>query len=776
VTPLARTGAPIRRATRTAFCGAALLLVLAMPASVLAQSQRAFLSLVLNGVSKGDALVLLQGEDVLIGVSVLETAGLAEIGGTRTRSDNEEFVSLASLAPDVTFAVDERALTLEITAKPERLGRKVIDFRRDGGEGFAYRSSPAAYVNYALTAGSGSLEVFTESVFSARGAVLYSTLSTRPGGATRGLTNLTFDQKNALRRWTLGDGFSSASGLGGDAVVAGISVAREFSLAPYFVRQPMLSVTTPVATPSTLEVYVNGRLVRQERVEPGRVDLRNLPLSSGHNDTRVIVRDPFGGVNEISSGFYMTSTALARGVHDYHYLAGWRRDGLGDSSWGYGPPVVMGRHRRGFTDTLTLGGRFEAERGVTGGGASLNVRLPVGELEAEAATSAGERWATAGRASYLFSGPRMSLGLSAMRAQDGYQTVGHDLRQPRPTLDIGAFGSIALGRGATATFQHSTSRNTDDTRRQQTSLTASTRVMRYVELVTSVARISAEHHDLQVSVGLTIALGGRNMAAVSAVRDRTGTHSVVETQRSLPAGTGMGYQVRADQAGAGTISGALQYQGKYGRYELRRDMTAGQDGSTVSVSGAVTMIGGGLYASRAIRNSFALVKVPGVDNVRTYASNQEIGRTNRAGNVLVPDLLPFYGNQLSIADTDIPLDYVVPSVRTAIAPPYRGGAVVQFPVTRVQRTVGTIRIVGLDGEALSRFGEMRVTAPGQTYESPIGSDGQFYFENVPAGRHHAVVTYPDGSCTATVVVPESQELVLQLGLLTCRAALEGGEQ
>jgi outer membrane usher protein len=235
----------------------------------------------------------------------------------------------------------------------------------------------------------------------------------------------------------------------------------------------------------------------------------------------------------------------------------------------------------------------------------------------------------------------------------------------------------------------------------------------------------------------------------------------------------MGYQVRADQAGEGNISGALQYQGKYGRYELRRDMTGGRDGSTVNLSGAVTMIGGGLYASRAIRNSFALVRVPGVDNVRTYASNQEIGRTNRAGNVLVPDLLPFYGNQLSIADTDIPLDFVVPSVKTAFAPPYRGGAVVQFPVTRVQRALGSVRIVGLDGQAIARFGEMRIRAAGQTYESPIGSDGQFYFENVPAGRHNAVITYPDGSCTAAVVVPESKALVVQIGMLTCTAVPEG---
>jgi outer membrane usher protein FimD/PapC len=77
-----------------------------------------------------------------------------------------------------------------------------------------------------------------------------------------------------------------------------------------------------------------------------------------------------------------------------------------------------------------------------------------------------------------------------------------------------------------------------------------------------------------------------------------------------------------------------------------------------------------------VRNSFALVRVPGVDGVRAYASHQEIGRTNRRGNLLIPDLLPYYGNELNIADTDIPIDYTVPDVRITLAPPYRGGAVV----------------------------------------------------------------------------------------------------
>ncbi len=179
------------------------------------------------------------------------------------------------------------------------------------------------------------------------------------------------------------------------------------------------------------------------------------------------------------------------------------------------------------------------------------------------------------------------------------------------------------------------------------------------------------------------------------------------------------------------------------------------------------MIGGGIYATRAIRNSFALVQVPGVDGVHAFSSSQPIGRTNRRGNLLVPDLLPYYGNRLHISDTDIPIDYVVPNVQMTLAPPYRGGAVAAFPVRRVQRTTGTIRLVSSRGDRAAAFGELTVMVGIERFVSPIGGDGEFYFENLPRGRHRARVTHGEGACALTITVPAVDAPVVDLGALRC---------
>jgi outer membrane usher protein len=185
--------------------------------------------------------------------------------------------------------------------------------------------------------------------------------------------------------------------------------------------------------------------------------------------------------------------------------------------------------------------------------------------------------------------------------------------------------------------------------------------------------------------------------------------------------------------------------------------------------GAIVGIGGGVFTTRPVEDSFALVRVPGVEGVRAFASHQEIGKTGKRGDLLVPDLQAYYGNILGIADGDIPLQYTVSGVGMTLAPPYRGGAVAQFDVQRVQRVLGKIVVAGQ--EKPHAYGELTVTsAQGKTYGSPVGADGAFYFENLPAGSYAAVVEHRGTQCSFVLDVPTSDDLVLKLGTVRCNVS------
>ena len=744
--------------------------LLLLSRSAAAQDQRAVLELVVNRVAAGESLVVLRGTDAIVPVAALNTAGLRGFTGRRDTIGGQEFVSLASLAPDVTFSIDELDLRLTLTASPELLGRVVRNLWGGAPADLVYRKDTSQFVNYSVNWNSHrQLDAFVESATSLRGASIYNTVSANRQRATRGLTSVTVDQRRTLRRWTMGDSLAYSGPLGGDAWIGGLSVSKEFAIDPYFVRYPTLSLSTPIAVPSVMEVYVNGQVVSQERVAPGRLDVRNLPLTMGRNDARIVVRDAFGATRELSSTYYLTTTALARGVQDYQYNVGFRRLGVGSDNWDYRTPVVLARHRVGMTDSVTAGGRVELHPGrLFSGGPTMNVRLPLGELEAATSVSRRrEQWGHASLASFTYSGRPISAGGSVMLASRQYATLTPNPLNEDPKTQASVFASAAIGGPVSVTAQHTVTKLHQGMSRERSALLASLHMARNLELTASVARTGDERGPRREAyVSLTV-LFGRSSASVAHVRDSRGAHMSVDAQQPLPVGAGYGYQMHAEDGQQGMVNGVARYQTAHGRYELRQDSIGAATTTTLSAMGSLVGIGGGVYATRPVRDSFALVRVPGVEGVRAFSSHQEIGKTGRSGNLLVPDLQAYYGNILNIADGDIPLQYAVPDVGMTLAPPYRGGAVALFDVQRVQRVIGKIIVANGVDERPQAYGELTVSAPGRTYGSPVGSDGAFYFENLPQGAYTAVVENRGTRCSFTLDIPASKEAVINLGKVRC---------
>ena len=748
------------------------LLILLSPSAVRAQSQRAVLEILVNQVSAGESLVVLRGADALVGVQSLEDAGLQGFDGEREPIGAQEFVSLRSLAPAVSFRVDERDLRLHITADPSLLGQQVRDLYFGAPKDLVYKANTSGFVNYAVNYTSNKqADLFTESALSMRGALLYNTVSANNLGATRGLTSLTVDQRAAMRRWTFGDNLGFTGPLGGDSWIAGVTVAKEFAINPYFVRYPMLSVSTPISVPSVMEVQVNGQIVSREQVAPGLLDVRNLPMTLGRNDAQVIVRDAFGVERELSSTYYLTTSALAQGVQDYQYSVGFRRMGVGEKSWDYRTPVALARHRVGITDSVTAGGRVEVQPGrLYSGGPSLNLRLPIGEVEAATSVSSKRgAFGSAGLVGFSFTGRPVSAGGSVMVASRNYATLTPNPVGEDPKTEANVFASANIGGPVSVTAQHSLRRLHQGISRERTGLLSTIHVARNVELTASVTRVRDERgHGREAYAGITI-LFGKSTASVALVQDGRGNRMTADAQRSLPVGEGYGYQMHAE-SGDGMAYGVARYQTKYGRYELRQEQLYGESNTTVTAAGSIVGIGGGLYASRPVQESFALVRIPGVEGVRAFASHQEVGKTGRKGDLLVPDLQAYYANILDVADGDIPLQYAVPDVGQTLALPYRGGAVAEFGVQKIQRVVGVITVADQGGDRIPSYGEITVTAKGREVSSPIGSSGRFYFEDLPAGTHSTVVRDSAGKeCSLIITVPLSDGTLVNLGPVRCNA-------
>ena len=140
-----------------------------LSAAAYAQDQRALFALVVNQVDKSEVLVILRGTDVLVAVVSLEASGLHGFAGVRETITGEAFVSLGSLKPDISYALDDRALVLRLTARPELLESNVLALASDRPPDIDYRHDRSAFANYAANLGGASgYDLFAETGFSAR--------------------------------------------------------------------------------------------------------------------------------------------------------------------------------------------------------------------------------------------------------------------------------------------------------------------------------------------------------------------------------------------------------------------------------------------------------------------------------------------------------------------------------------------------------------------------------------------------------------------------------
>jgi len=759
-----------------------------------APTTSAFLDLYVNEAPGGTVLVVMDRGDAWVAPEDLARAGLARLEGHGVRREIEArtMISLRSLAPEVTFDVDEAGLALRIHAAVPLLGRSIIDLtpsRRPTG--IVMPSVPSAFLNYAARADSAAgPSGFAEVGASGPHQLFNASLSwSRDLGPVRGLTTYTVDRAEELLRFTAGDAVIAPVPLGGAPILLGLGAARDLSLDPYLVRAPLPAATVFASSPSTLEVWIDGRLARTQQVAPGTYDLSNLPLTTGANDVRVVVRDAFGRTQTLATGHYLAQGLLARGLHEWAWNLGAVRRGYGVESFDYGGPALLGHHRYGFTNWLTAGGRLEAAEGLEGGtalvsgGPSATVSTPLGEWDFSAAASVSRcegsapcpwalahsgRTGSAGLAAWRFGGRLASVSLDAEWTSRRYAQISLDPRSDRDRWSAGAVASLAAGTLVSFSGELAASRTWLGYDLARGTVRATVRMGSQLWAVASVtgARGGAAGGS---GVYLQLVWAGPQATTVDATTATHGHTGAFQAgaQKSLPVGDGWGGWARGGMDGPTSSASFLaQGQTSFGRAEAGWDSIDKTSAGHVAASGALVLIEGGLFASRPIDQGYALVQ-GGAPGVGVTVENQPVGRTDRNGNLLVPGLLPYYGNRIAITHADVPLDWRLGQTEKLVAVAPRGAARVRFDVERMRAWQGWIWIRDGGAEQPPAYGTLVVDGEGRQATSPLAEDGAFWIEGVPPGKYRARVEWRGRACTFTLSLPASDAPVTDLGDVRC---------
>lgn len=92
---------------------------------------------------------------------------------------------------------------------------------------------------------------------------------------------------------------------------------------------------------------------------------------------------------------------------------------------------------------------------------------------------------------------------------------------------------------------------------------------------------------------------------------------------------------------------------------------------------------------------------------------------------------------------------------------------VVFPTKRVRAYTGTMRVEPWPATE-PRYGTLTLRKGDAEYASPLGSDGAFYFESVPAGVYEALVEMGAADCRMPITIPPGLSMITTLGELVCR--------
>jgi outer membrane usher protein len=593
-------------------------------------------------------------------------------------------------------------------------------------------------------------------------------------------------------RYRLGDFVSGGLSWTRPVRMGGAQVSRDFSMRPDLVTMPLPLVAGTAATPSTVDVLVNGVQALSRPVPAGPFQTPQLPLVTGAGNLVMTVTNAVGQQVTTVLPFYASARLLAPGLRTWSAEVGAVRRNWSLRSNDYGEAAASATYRAGLSSNLTVEAHAEGAPGLAMGGAGLAAALfdfAVANVSVAGGGGQGGSGASVSLGVERIA-PVLSFGASAVFATPHFSDLAARNGDPVPKRQISANLGLTLGRFGGLGLSY-----TEIERRPPTALVgavpqqsatpgpqlpqrgvadfADARILtaNYSVNVGGVFLYAAGFNDFGhgggrgATIGLTVPLGRRSSAAASVnANSGSAAYPQLQAQQSVVSIGDWGYQLYVAGGRPDHAFAVGEFKAPWALASAGVDTVGGHTTGRVGLQGALTITDGALFASNLINDSFAVVDTGGVANVGVQFENRDAGRTDAQGRRLVPDLRAWDVNHLSIDPSDVPIDAQIPYTERQVRPPDRSGVVVKFPIRKTRSAL--LVLVDETGRPLPVGSAATLQATGVTVS--VGYDGQAFVEGL-AEQNRAVVQLPnDGRCVVDFNYAPAPGEIPKIGPLTCR--------
>lgn len=687
--------------------------------------------------------------------------------------NGEPYYPLAAL-PGLDVRIDEAAQVVILTA-PAKLFPVTAVTDRNSYAAVPDPARPGGFFNYDVIAaravgGSESTAVnglFELGAFNRFGVVTSTAVRSSQAdnpGLVRLDTTFTQDRPQALASLRLGDSISGISSWGGAVHFGGVQWSTDFTTQPGFVTTPLAGIRGEAVLPSTLDLYLNDALRLQTTIPPGPFTINDLPVNSGQGEARVVVRNMLGQEQTISVPYFVSPLLLRAGLSSFSYEVGAARDNYGLVSNDYGRGLAVATDRYGFSNSFTgeVHAELLADQQTAGlGGVWLAGRAGVVST-ALAASHSPHGDGVLGQLGFQRQWEAFGFGASVRMASASFVELGMLPTDLPPVRVVQAYLSVPMPQRGSLSLNYTQEDYRTAAPEHLLSMQASWAVGRRGFLGLTALKPLRGGSGPYIGLNFTLATGPRTNVTTSIVHQNGGTEGEFQMQQNLPAGTGFGYRVSADDGISSRADGTVQYQNDAGSYALQVSRTGGQTNTSFEAQGGVALFNDRLYLSRRLDESFAVVSVGDFSHVHIYADNQVVAETDASGTALVPRIRPYERNALRIDPADLPLDVDIDTLEKEAVPFRRSAVGVDFGLHRSQGALMTL--VGLDGLPIPAGAV--ATLEGGTTEFPVGTKGEVYVTGLTKlSLIH--VSWRGNDCESQVEFTPSADPLPKIGPLLC---------
>lgn len=769
----------------------------------------------------GDVGVRLVGEEASIDaerlIAVLAPELTADvIDGLRAKAANGRIDPRSASSPQLTIKFNQQLLQIEVSTPGSARQLREIRYGYDttaldntkvsAPSRFSAFVSPTfagSYVWEDSIARPTGFETFGGSLLAGgrvggeRGIAIQSrhSFAFRNGpGFTRDETFLIYDDLKRLIRLTAGDIVPRGTGFQSVPIMAGLTVERFFGLEPDRLFRPVGNSTFQLERPSTVEIRINGVTQRDIFLQPGRYNLRDLPLVQGSNLVDLVIRDDTGQERIISEQNFFDFDLLAPGIIDFSASVG-VRSSFGTRAPNYSSdPILTAFARRGLSQSVTAGFDVQASEDGANGGLAALWSSPIGVFQLDAAASQYKRYGS-GIASALnyklagtlgSTGARYSVDLRGEYRSANFATANDEAPLLGPVLNQPT--SIFLNARAQAFFGKF-SMNGSASYSKGRGLREDTKSALFGANYSISPRLTVGGFARHIDDGLRKDTGFVFQVFWRPGRDRdvrarydTSTREAQLTYRKTAPRTvgGLSYSIdaiRNDDIDLLALSGDAFYTGNRFEANVRHELNSDASFSSAdrrqitraNVGTSIVFADGDLAIGRPVREAFAIIKAHPTLKGKTIKVDPTergyVAKSDGLGPAVNVDISSYARRSINFSVDDLTPGYDLGTGEFTIRPPYFGGYSFVVGSDASYSVLG--RLNDREGKPIA-FASGKFTPVGQVDDTPLltftNRTGRLAATSLRPGKYILTI---DGvpSFSKEVTIIEGKQTLIDIGII-----------